>query len=51
MKIKTPSKIQEKTIPFALEGRDIVGASKTGSGKTLAFSSAIIENIGSVGFE
>jgi DNA-binding XRE family transcriptional regulator len=45
MGIETPSEIQEKAIPFALEGRDILGASKTGSGKTLAFSSAIIEKI------
>ena len=45
MGIETPSEIQEKAIPFALEGRDILGASKTGSGKTLAFASAIIEKI------
>ena len=45
MKIDTPTEIQEKTIPLALEGRDIIGASKTGSGKTLAFGSAIIEKI------
>ena len=45
MEIDTPSEIQEKAIPFALAGKDIVGASKTGSGKTLAFSSAIIERI------
>ena len=40
-----PSMIQEKTIPFALKGKDVVAASKTGSGKTLAFSAPIIENI------
>ncbi|NCN86304.1 DEAD/DEAH box helicase [archaeon] len=45
MKIDTPSEIQEKTIPLALKGKDIIGASKTGSGKTLAFASAIIEKI------
>lgn len=45
LKITEPTEIQEKAIPLALEGRDIVGASKTGSGKTLAFSSAIIEKI------
>lgn len=42
---KTPSEIQEKTIPLALAGRDIIGGSATGSGKTLAFASPIIENI------
>jgi ATP-dependent RNA helicase DeaD len=42
---KTPSEIQEKTIPLALAGKDIIGGSATGSGKTLAFSCPIIENI------
>lgn len=30
-------KIQHKAIPFALTGKDVMGAAKTGSGKTLAF--------------
>ena len=34
---KTPTEIQEKTIPLALAGKDIIGGSATGSGKTLAF--------------
>jgi ATP-dependent RNA helicase DeaD len=42
---KEPSEIQEKTIPLALAGKDIIGGSSTGSGKTLAFASAIIENL------
>ncbi|MCK9595878.1 DEAD/DEAH box helicase [Candidatus Pacearchaeota archaeon] len=42
---KTPTKIQEKTIPLAIAGRDIIGGSATGSGKTLAFASPIIENL------
>ncbi|MDP3966496.1 MAG: DEAD/DEAH box helicase [archaeon] len=45
MGFDTPSEIQEKAIPFVLEGRDVLGTSMTGSGKTLAFSSAIIERI------
>lgn len=40
-----PSEIQEKTIPLALAGRDVIGGSATGSGKTLAFASPIIENL------
>jgi ATP-dependent RNA helicase DeaD len=42
---KEPSEIQEKAIPLALAGRDIIGGSATGSGKTLAFASSIIENL------
>ena len=42
---ENPSEIQEKTIPLALAGKDIIGGSATGSGKTLAFSSSIIENL------
>jgi ATP-dependent RNA helicase DeaD len=34
---ESPSPIQAKTIPVALEGHDIVGLSQTGSGKTAAF--------------
>ena len=40
-----PSEIQEKAIPPALAGKDIVGRSATGSGKTLAFASPIIERL------
>ena len=42
---KEPSEIQEKAIPVALAGQDIIGGSATGSGKTLAFASPIIENL------
>ncbi len=42
---KEPTEIQEKSIPLALKGKDIIGGSETGSGKTLAFGSVIIENI------
>ncbi len=40
-----PTEIQEKTIPLAIAGKDIIGSSATGSGKTLAFASSIIENL------
>ncbi|MBI2045267.1 DEAD/DEAH box helicase [Candidatus Pacearchaeota archaeon] len=40
-----PSEIQEKVIPIALSGHDVIGGSATGSGKTLAFGAPIIEKI------
>lgn len=45
LSFKDPTDIQEKTIPLALAGKDIIGGSATGSGKTLAFASPIIENL------
>ncbi|RZA08393.1 MAG: DEAD/DEAH box helicase [Proteobacteria bacterium] len=36
--IVTPTPIQEKAIPQALLGRDLIASAKTGTGKTLAFS-------------
>jgi len=39
------SEIQEKVIPTALLGKDIVGKSQTGTGKTAAFAIPLIEKI------
>ena len=42
---RSPTPVQQKTIPLLLEGKDIVAQAKTGSGKTLAFSFPILERI------
>ena len=41
----TPTPIQAKTIPIALEGKDVVGGAVTGSGKTAAFIIPILERL------
>ncbi|AOR23360.1 DEAD/DEAH box helicase [Clostridium taeniosporum] len=43
--IKTPTPIQEESIPKILDGKDIIGEAKTGTGKTFAFLLPIFQNI------
>lgn len=45
MKFQTPTPIQIKAIPFALEGRDILGSAQTGTGKTAAFAIPLIAHL------
>jgi ATP-dependent RNA helicase RhlE len=40
---ETPSPIQEKAIPFILEGHDMFGCAQTGTGKTAAFALPILQ--------
>ena len=40
-----PSPIQEKAIPPALTGRDVLGCAQTGTGKTCAFAAPILQRL------
>lgn len=42
---ETPTPIQAKAIPSALEGRDILGSAQTGTGKTGAFGIPLIAHL------
>ncbi len=42
---KRPSPIQEKAIPPALAGRDVLGCAQTGTGKTCAFATPILQRL------
>lgn len=43
--LDSPTAVQEKSIPLALSGKDIVAKAPTGSGKTLSYVLPILQNI------
>ena len=43
LNFKMPTPIQEKSIPSAIEGKDLIGIAQTGTGKTLAFGIPMIQ--------
>lgn len=45
MKFKTPTPIQHKAIPIAIDGKDVMGIAQTGTGKTLAFGIPMIQRL------
>ena len=45
LKFKTPTPIQVKAIPPAIEGKDLVGIAQTGTGKTLAFAIPMVQRL------
>jgi ATP-dependent RNA helicase RhlE len=42
---KTPSPIQDQTIPLALAGHDVIGIANTGTGKTAAFAIPVLNKL------
>ncbi len=42
---KTPTEIQDKTIPFIMDGKDVIGIANTGTGKTAAFLLPLINKV------
>lgn len=42
---KEPTLVQEKAIPLALDGKDILGKARTGTGKTGAYLVPIINSL------
>lgn len=42
---KSPTPIQHKAIPSAIEGKDIIGIAQTGTGKTLAFGIPMVQRL------
>ena len=42
---KTPTPIQVKAIPSAIEGKDVIGVAQTGTGKTLAFGVPLLQRL------
>lgn len=40
-----PTLIQEKAIPLALEGKDLLARARTGSGKTAAYAIPVIQRL------
>jgi len=45
VKYTTPTEVQLQALPYALQGRDIIGIAPTGSGKTAAFALPILQKL------
>ena len=45
LKFTVPTPIQQKAIPVASEGKDMVGIAQTGTGKTIAFAIPMIQRL------
>ena len=40
-----PTAVQQKAIPFILNGHDLMGVAQTGTGKTLAYILPLLQNL------
>jgi len=49
LRFKVPTPIQQRAIPVALEGKDVLGIAQTGTGKTLAFGIPIVQRLAQSG--
>jgi ATP-dependent RNA helicase RhlE len=45
LEFTVPTPIQEKAIPIAIEGKDVIGVAQTGTGKTLAFGVPMVQRL------
>ncbi|MFH1692599.1 MAG: DEAD/DEAH box helicase [Candidatus Omnitrophota bacterium] len=45
MKFHTPTAIQFKAIPLAIEGKDVIGIAQTGTGKTHSFAIPMVQHL------
>jgi len=45
LRFEEPTPIQEKSIPFIVDGKDVIGIAQTGTGKTGAFVIPIMERV------
>ena len=48
LRFATPTPIQQRSIPSAIEGKDMIGVAQTGTGKTLAFGIPMIQRLAQV---
>lgn len=51
MNLTQPTPIQERAIPVALEGGDVMGLAQTGTGKTMAFGLPLVKTLLDQGFK
>ena len=45
LKFETPSPVQAQTIPYLLQGRDVIAQAQTGTGKTAAFALPVLKQL------